>query len=141
MLLQDSGLPRSSVSQWVLDCWNLQLLETLDIIGRGRDRTEPGAIWRHRNGENSNSGSCCFRGGNQETRTVNKNGSLETHDPDREILETLGLAALISVKETDAESGEGIGNPLCCGACSYPGRGFHSRAQRCGYGSIVQNFL
>ena len=96
LLLQEAGPPRSIISQWGIDIWKQQPRDPLNLIIWGRSQTKPWDILRHGDGANSDSGGCCCRGGDQETRAVNETAPVETCDLDGEILETSGLAVLIA---------------------------------------------
>ena len=123
LLLQEAGPPGSSVLEWGIDFWKRRPWDPLDIISWGRARTEPGAIPRRGNGANSDSGGCCCRGGDQETRAANETRPVEIRDPDGEILEKSGLVALIAMeKRWMLSQGRGLRIP-CVTAFSRPREG------------------
>ena len=125
LLLREAGLPRSGVSQFGLDRWKRQPWEPLNLIGRGRYRTEIGDIPRRGNGADSDGGGRRCQGGDQETRAANGTGPgpVETRDSDGESSETSGLAALIDLeKERSFSQGWVLGIP-CLVALAHPWEG------------------
>ena len=123
LLLREAGLPRSGVSQFGLDRWKRQPWEPLDLIGRGRYRTEIGDIPRRGNGADINGGGRRRQGGDRETRAANETRPVETRDLDGESSETSGLAALIAMeKERIFSQGRGLGIP-CLASLARPWEG------------------